>query len=136
MFELASVLLRNLFRASATRRYPRVLRDPFPRARGEIAYEIARCTFCGLCTRRCPARCLEVDSRTGRWCWDPFVSICCGVCAETCPAHSLSQKETGRRPATARETVLLEGEPRRGGQGRPLCRGGPLLRGTKTPFRR
>ncbi|MEJ5360122.1 MAG: 4Fe-4S binding protein [Desulfobacterales bacterium] len=120
MFELAPVILRNLLRGPATRRYPLVTREPFPRARGEIENEISRCTLCGLCARRCPARCLEVEPQSGRWRWDPFVCVYCGVCVETCPAHSLRQKETGRRPATSRETVLLQGEPRRrGGGARP-----------------
>lgn len=113
MFELTPVLLRNLFRGPATRRYPLTVREPFLRTRGELENEIGRCTFCGRCARRCPSRCIEVDPAAGLWRWDPFACLYCGVCVEECPVHGLRQKETGRRPATVRETVLLQGTPRR-----------------------
>ena len=46
--------LRNLVSRPATRRYPTVVRPPFPGARGTLEFDLDSCVLCGLCVRRCP----------------------------------------------------------------------------------
>ncbi|MGE4552232.1 MAG: 4Fe-4S binding protein [Desulfovibrionaceae bacterium] len=104
-------LARALGDGPATRPYPANPRPPFPGARGDIDNHIPTCIFCGLCARRCPTQCIEVDRKAGVWSHDPFLCIYCGACVEVCPTGSLQQYEQRRPVTTARHRTTLTGAP-------------------------
>lgn len=104
-------ILRNLAFRPATRKYPFVKREPFSGARGELYNDIDHCIFCGMCSRKCPAECIEVDKKAGTWRCDPFACVFCGICADNCPKSCLHFHAAHRGPAVLREIIAMQGEP-------------------------
>jgi ech hydrogenase subunit F len=113
MFKMTPNVLHNLLSQKATRKYPRVIRPAFEKARGALFNDVARCTFCGACALKCPSQCIRVDKKAGTWTYEPFACVFCGVCVDICPPKSLYQTSEYRLPVVARETIMLKGEPRR-----------------------
>jgi formate hydrogenlyase subunit 6/NADH:ubiquinone oxidoreductase subunit I len=113
MFKMTGNILRNLAVKKSTRRYPVEVREPFAKVRGELVNDIERCIFCGSCQTKCPSRCIEVDKETYRWTYDPFACVYCGVCVDICPAKSLYQKPEYRKPVAEKQTISLQGQPRK-----------------------
>jgi ech hydrogenase subunit F len=103
-------ILWNFIAPRATRRYPVEIRSTFPETRGRLVNDIDTCIFCGLCQRKCPSQCIEVDKHQATWTLTVFACVNCGVCADHCPTHSLSFQESHRPPARARFTEHLKGE--------------------------
>jgi ech hydrogenase subunit F len=109
MFRMTPTIMRNFFSKRATRRYPQVVRPPFANSRGAIQNDIATCTFCGICSVKCPSQCLSVDKKSATWQWDFFGCIYCGICVDSCKSGSLRQEPTYPQASTKRERMLLAG---------------------------
>lgn len=99
--------LLSLFRRPATRRYPAKVRQPLAKTRGVIVNDEGACILCGLCARRCPTACIEVDKAGKLWAHDPFACVLCGWCVEVCPTNSLTQTEQRPSPSTRRSRTEL-----------------------------
>jgi ech hydrogenase subunit F len=112
MFKMTPNVLHNLLNKKATRKYPRVIRPPFEKARGALFNDVAKCNICGACAIKCPSQCIRVDKNAGTWTYEPFACVFCGICVDICPAKSLYQTSEYRLPVPARETITLKGEPR------------------------
>ena len=110
MFSMTPNVLRNLFRKSSTRLYPKETRETFERSRGELYNEIKDCVFCRICARKCPSQCITVDTKEATWQCDPFACIYCGVCVENCPEKCLHQKQEYRKPVTEKGVIFMKGE--------------------------
>lgn len=104
-------VVKNLLKKPATRNYPFVVRDPFPNFRGELVIDIDKCIFCGMCARKCPSQCIEVDKTKGTWSCDPHACISCGYCRDHCPTKCLTMKDTHRKPMTEKVTWVEQGTP-------------------------
>ncbi|RJX16708.1 MAG: 4Fe-4S dicluster domain-containing protein [Desulforudis sp.] len=99
-------LIKNLFSGPATRPYPIVKREPFPRARARLAYDPDKCTYCGICANICPAAAISVEedrenlhiSRV----YNSFACISCARCAELCPQGSLRMEVSPHGAADAK----------------------------------
>ena len=105
------IVVRNLLRKPATRLYPAVVREPFPKFRGELYIDIKECIFCGTCSRKCPSQCIEVDKDAGTWKCDPYACIYCGVCVESCPTKCLHMKDVHRMASFTKDIISEKGEP-------------------------
>lgn len=90
---MARTVLKNLFSAPSTRKYPLEQREPFKRARGHIGIEIDNCIFCGICSKQCPVGAISVNKESKTWEIDPFKCIICEYCTEKCPKKCLSVNE-------------------------------------------
>ena len=108
---LTPVVIKNLLHRPVTRLYPAVKREPFPKYRGELFIDVAACIFCGLCSRKCPSQCIEVDRKAGTWQCDPHACVYCGVCVGVCPTKCLSMKPVHRGPLTERIVWIEKGTP-------------------------
>ncbi|MCX7846909.1 MAG: 4Fe-4S binding protein [bacterium] len=97
IFPFLKTLFLSLRRGPATRRYPRVVRTPFPGTRGHLVNDAGKCIFCGVCARRCPAGALVVTRTPAHWTLDPYRCIVCGYCVEVCPKKSLRMEPWHRR---------------------------------------
>lgn len=56
-----------------------------PREDGKPVNDPARCVYCTLCARKCPAEALTVNRAEKTWECDYEKCIGCGTCAEACP---------------------------------------------------
>ena len=91
MARLLKGVIQNLLRQPATRRYPFEVRALPDGTRGHLQNDIARCIFCGMCQRRCPAAALGVTRTPVKtWTFDPYRCIVCSYCVEVCPVQCLS----------------------------------------------
>ena len=104
-------VVKNLLSKPATRKYPFVVREPFPNFRGELLIDVEKCIFCGTCQRKCPSQCITVDKEKGTWQCDPHACISCGYCVDACPTKCLSMKDVHRKPMTEKVTWIEQGTP-------------------------
>jgi len=104
-------VIKNLLKKPATRQYPFVVREPFPNYRGELQIDVEKCIFCGMCSRKCPSQCIEVDKIKGTWQCDPHACVYCSVCVDVCPTKCLSMKDVHRAPVTEKVTWIEQGTP-------------------------
>ncbi len=95
--------LRNLVSRPATRRYPTVVRPPFPGARGTLEFDLDSCVLCGLCVRRCPTVALTCNRDERLFAIEQLRCIACGVCVDACNKHSLSLSPNRRPVHTSAE---------------------------------
>ena len=56
-----------------------------PRDDGKPVSDPAKCVYCTLCARKCPAGAIEVDRANKTWKLDDEKCVACGTCAEACP---------------------------------------------------
>ncbi|MDD5747146.1 MAG: 4Fe-4S dicluster domain-containing protein [Candidatus Omnitrophica bacterium] len=89
-FVMAKTVLRNLFSAPATRRYPAIRRPYYKNTRGSISIAVDQCIFCGMCSRKCPSAALTVVKAGKKWTINRLRCIACGYCVEVCPKQCLA----------------------------------------------
>jgi len=101
-------ILKNLFSSPATRKYPFETRQYWAGARGQLQIDLARCVFCGLCQRICPAQAItqygnkkDPDVTID---YNPFACIYCARCAEKCPSGAIYIHESHAVPADRKIT--------------------------------
>ena len=56
-----------------------------PRDDGKPVQDPAKCVYCTICARKCPAGALTVDRAAKTWALDEGLCVGCGTCAEACP---------------------------------------------------
>ena len=100
--------LRNLVSRPATRRYPTVVRPPFPGARGTLEFDLESCVLCGLCVRRCPTVALTCIREERLFAIEQLRCIACGVCVDACNKHSL-RLSPERRPVHTSAEIGADG---------------------------
>ena len=99
MVTMLKNMFRNLVRRPATRLYPFEPYEPVAGARGHLDIEIAKCIFCGVCQKRCPANAIEVVREPKSWTLNPYACIVCNFCVEACPKKCLYMQPRHRPPA-------------------------------------
>jgi ech hydrogenase subunit F len=96
-------ILKNLFSSPVTRRYPfNDIREPVKGYRGKISFDESKCKLCGMCSRVCPAKAIEVHRHIHQITYHPFNCIYCGACKDGCPAHAIVQDARYTSPAAAK----------------------------------
>jgi formate hydrogenlyase subunit 6/NADH:ubiquinone oxidoreductase subunit I len=111
-------LLRSLFRAPATVRYP-FTRMPAPVGlRGPVLWDRLKCTGCGVCVMDCPANALRLatlDKSNKRFVLDYHLERCtfCSQCLTSCRQGALSMSDSDWELATPdlASLVVHYGEP-------------------------
>jgi formate hydrogenlyase subunit 6/NADH:ubiquinone oxidoreductase subunit I len=97
-------ILKNLNNSPATRKYPFVLRDYYAGSRGRLQIDLARCIFCDVCERICPARAIVKHGSKKdpdvTVLYDPFACIYCALCAEKCPSGAIYLHKDHPLPTT------------------------------------
>jgi formate hydrogenlyase subunit 6/NADH:ubiquinone oxidoreductase subunit I len=101
---ILKVVLGSLFSKPVTRKYPFVKRDPFKATRGHIGIEINKCTFCSLCSKKCPTDAITVNRQEKLWTIDRLRCIACSACVDACPKKCLSM-ENMYSPAQVKKQI-------------------------------
>ena len=60
-----------------------------PRDDGKSVQDPAKCIYCTICARKCPAGALTVDRKEKTWVLDEDMCVGCGTCAEACPKKAI-----------------------------------------------
>jgi NAD(P)H-quinone oxidoreductase subunit I/formate hydrogenlyase subunit 6 len=88
-------VLSQLFKKPATTKYPFVKAEVPEGFRGKQVYDINLCMSCGLCSRDCPAKAIEMVEVDGkrRPLFHLDLCIFCYQCAESCPRNAIKSSE-------------------------------------------
>ena len=62
---------------------------PQPRDDGKPVQDPAKCVYCTLCARNCPAGALTVDRKEKTWTLDEDLCVACGTCQGACPKDAI-----------------------------------------------
>lgn len=102
------VTVGNLFKRPLTIRYPYQETEVSGRFRGEHLFDITRCKSCGLCSRVCPSRAIEMVKINEKMYPQIDIGKCsfCGLCVENCPTGALSMTKNFSLATREPETLL------------------------------
>lgn len=102
-FHLTKLALKWAVAKPVTSRYPFEPRQPLPGSRGQLGFNAAACTYCTVCSKKCPTRAIGVKRATKTWSIDRLLCISCGYCVESCPKHALELNTEHGTPARTKD---------------------------------
>jgi formate hydrogenlyase subunit 6/NADH:ubiquinone oxidoreductase subunit I len=105
-------LLSNLFKKPATCKYPFVKAEVPEGFRGMQVYDIDLCISCGLCSRDCPAKAIEMVEVDGkrRPLFHLDQCIFCYQCAESCPRNAIKASKFFELATTDKSALVVKPE--------------------------
>ena len=105
-------LLAQLFKKSATCQYPIVKAEVPEGFRGMQVYDIDLCISCGLCSRDCPAKAIEMVEVDGkrRPLFHLDQCIFCYQCAESCPRNAIKTSKVFELATTDKSALVVKPE--------------------------
>jgi formate hydrogenlyase subunit 6/NADH:ubiquinone oxidoreductase subunit I len=106
---MLSNVLGNLFSRPATRKYPYEKREPFKDVRGQVGFDMEKCSYCGACMKRCPAAAIEVNRLEKELKFEPFRCIVCNACVEICPKKCVTSTNQYRSPVYTKPSEAYKG---------------------------
>lgn len=103
----------NIFNKPATAQYPFVklqLQDNF---RGQPIFNFDLCIGCGLCSRDCPPKAIEMVMVEGKLHPQVRLDKCifCYQCAESCPKHAITNSTYFEMATTDKASLILKPQP-------------------------
>ncbi len=104
----AGTVLKNLFSKPVTTSYPAQPAVYPERSRGHIEIDISQCVLCGLCSRSCPPRAIEVDRAGSKWTINRFDCVQCGYCVQVCPKKCLTIVPGYQTPGDEKKEAVYE----------------------------
>jgi len=106
-------LLSHLFKKAATSKYPLVKAEVPEGFRGKQVYDIDLCISCGLCSRDCPAKAIEMVEVEGkrRPLFHLDQCIFCYQCAESCPRNAIKSSVIFELASTDKSNLVVKPEP-------------------------
>ena len=109
---MVKALLSNLFKKPATCQYPIVKAEVPEGFRGKQVYNIDLCISCGLCSRDCPAKAIEMVEVDGkrRPLFHLDQCIFCYQCAESCPRNAIQSTKIFELATTDKSALVVKPE--------------------------
>ena len=103
-------VLANLFVKPATSKYPFVKAKVAEGFRGKQVYDIGLCISCGLCSRDCPAKAIEMVEIEGKKRPLFHLDLCvfCYQCAESCPRNAIKSSEFFELASTNKSDLVIQ----------------------------
>jgi formate hydrogenlyase subunit 6/NADH:ubiquinone oxidoreductase subunit I len=106
-------VLSHFFTRPATGKYPFVKAQVPEGFRGKQVFDIGLCISCGLCSRDCPAKAIDMVDVAGkkRPLFHLDLCIFCYQCAEGCPRNAIKSSEIFELATTNKTNLVLSPEP-------------------------
>ena len=101
--------LSQLFTKPATSKYPFVKAEVPEGFRGKQVFDITLCVSCGLCSRDCPAKAIEMVEVEGkrRPLFHLDLCIFCYQCAESCPRNAIKSSDLFELASTNKSDLVV-----------------------------
>jgi formate hydrogenlyase subunit 6/NADH:ubiquinone oxidoreductase subunit I len=102
----------QIFIKPATSKYPFKKAEVPEDFRGKQVFDIALCVSCGLCSRDCPAKAIEMVEVDGkrRPMFHLDQCVFCYQCAESCPRNAIRSTTLFELASTDKSNLLLKPE--------------------------
>lgn len=105
--------IASLFSKPNTRLYPFDRQEAPARYRGQLIWNQATCTACGLCAMDCPAEAIEmlvIDKKTRQFVFRYHEDRCtfCAQCVHSCNKGSLSLSNVWEMAALGKEGFIID----------------------------
>jgi len=113
MSPMIKEVFSHLFIKPATGKYPFVKVEVPDGFRGKQVFDISLCISCGLCSRDCPAKAIEMVEVAGkrRPLFHLDLCIFCYQCAEGCPRNAIKSSGIFELATTNKSDLVLRPEP-------------------------
>src|SRR4030042_3423428 len=100
----------NLFKKPATDKYPFVKAEVPEDFRGKQVFDISLCVSCGLCSRDCPAKAIEMVEFEGKKRPLFLLDRCifCYQCAESCPRNAIKATDIFELATTDKSSLVIK----------------------------
>lgn len=101
--------LWHIFTKPATTKYPFVKPKLPEDYRGKQEFDINLCISCGLCSRVCPAKAIEMVEINGKKYpqFDLNKCIFCYQCAESCPKNAIKSSDFFELATTDKSSLVM-----------------------------
>jgi formate hydrogenlyase subunit 6/NADH:ubiquinone oxidoreductase subunit I len=105
-------VFHRIFMKPATCKYPFVKAEVPEGFRGKQVYDIDLCISCGLCSRDCPAKAIEMVEINGkrRPLFHLDQCIFCYQCAESCPRNAIISSKIFELATTDKSALVVKPE--------------------------
>ncbi|MCL2359108.1 MAG: 4Fe-4S binding protein [Nitrososphaerota archaeon] len=106
-------VLENVFTKPATKSYPHQKPNLSEKFRGQPVFDFSACIGCGLCSRDCPAKAIEMVLTEGKKHPQLNLSKCvfCYQCAETCPKKAIHISCIYELATTDKSSLVMKPNP-------------------------
>jgi len=103
-------VLSQIFKKPATCKYPFVKAEVPEGFRGKQVFDISLCISCGLCSRDCPAKAIEMVDVDGkrRPLFHLDLCIFCYQCAESCPRNAIKSSLIFELASTDKSDLIVK----------------------------
>ncbi|HKZ88442.1 MAG TPA: 4Fe-4S binding protein [Candidatus Bathyarchaeia archaeon] len=103
-------VLSHLFKKPATGKYPFVKCTVAEGFRGRQVFDASLCVSCGLCSKDCPAKAIEMVEVEGKKLPMFLLDRCifCYQCAESCPRDAIKSTEFFELASLTRADLVLK----------------------------
>ena len=103
-------VLSSMISKPATGKYPFVKCEPAEGFRGKQIFDISLCVSCGLCSRDCPAKAIEMVEVEGKKRPLFMLDRCifCYQCAESCPRNAIKSTDIFELATTDKSSLVIE----------------------------
>ena len=103
-------VLSHIFKKPATYKYPFVKAEVPEGFRGKQVFDISLCISCGLCSRDCPAKAIEMVDVDGkrRPLFHLDLCIFCYQCAESCPRNAIKSSLIFELASTDKSDLVVK----------------------------
>ncbi|MCW4019254.1 MAG: 4Fe-4S binding protein [Candidatus Bathyarchaeota archaeon] len=103
-------VLSHLMSKPATGKYPFVKCEPAEGFRGKQIFELDLCVSCGLCSRDCPAKAIEMVMVDGKKRPKFYLDRCifCYQCAESCPRNAIKSTDLFELATTDKSSLVIQ----------------------------
>ena len=102
----------HLFTKPATCKYPFVKAEVPDDFRGKQVFDISLCVSCGLCSRDCPSKAIEMVEVDGKRRPLFHLDLCvfCYQCAESCPRNAIKSSVFFELAVIDKSTLVIKPE--------------------------